>query len=96
MFFSKCHTKTSLMNLISNILISMSVGCLAQIKDIINEQKCRIIQFFILFGMQIIRNNIKKSGGALTQLSLTLHYSRRIFYNQHCIHIESLFSVLCS
>ena len=28
----------------------------------------------------------KKSGVALTQLSLTLHNSRRIFYCQYCIH----------
>ena len=32
-------------------------------------------------------NRRKKNGGvALTQLSLTLHYSRRIFYYQHNIH----------
>ena len=29
---------------------------------------------------QNIKTNFKKSGVALTQLSLTLHYSRRIFY----------------
>ena len=29
----------------------------------------------------------KKSGVALTQLSLILHYSRRIFYYQNSIHI---------
>ena len=29
----------------------------------------------------------KKSRVALTQLSLTLHYSRGIFYYQHYIHI---------
>ena len=37
-----------------------------------------------------------KSGVALTQLSLTLHYSRRIFYYQYYIHIQSLFYMLCS
>ena len=33
----------------------------------------------------------KKSGMALTQLSLTLHYSRRVFYYQFYIHIKSFF-----
>ena len=33
----------------------------------------------------------KKSGVALTQLSLTLHYSRRIFYHQFYIHVKSFF-----
>ena len=33
----------------------------------------------------------KKYGVALTQLSLTLHYSRRIFYYQHYIHNYSFF-----
>ena len=39
---------------------------------------------------------IKKSGVTLTQLSLALHNSRRIFYYQHYLHISSLFSMLCS
>ena len=29
----------------------------------------------------------KKSGVALTQLSVTLHYTKRIFYYQHYIYI---------
>ena len=33
----------------------------------------------------------KKSGVALTQLSLTLHYSRRVFYYQFYIHVKSFF-----
>ena len=33
----------------------------------------------------------KKSGVALTQLSLTLHYSRRVFYFQFYIHVKSFF-----
>ena len=32
----------------------------------------------------------KKSGVALTQLSLTLHY-RRVFYYQFQIHVKSIF-----
>ena len=30
----------------------------------------------------------EKSGVTLTQLSLTLHYSRRIFYYQHYISVQ--------
>ena len=30
----------------------------------------------------------KKSGVALTQLSLTSHYSRRVFYYQFYIHVK--------
>ena len=33
----------------------------------------------------------KKSGVALTQLSLTLHYSRRVFYHQFSIHVQTFF-----
>ena len=33
----------------------------------------------------------QKSGVALTQLSLTLHYSRRVFYYQFYIHVKSFF-----
>ena len=33
----------------------------------------------------------EKSGVALTQLSLTLHYSRRVFYYQFHIHVKSFF-----
>ena len=36
----------------------------------------------------------KKFGETLTQLSLTLHSNRRIFYYQHYIHFKSLFSML--
>ena len=35
----------------------------------------------------------KKSDVALTQLSLTLHYSRRVFYYQFHIHVKSF--ILC-
>ena len=45
------------------------------------------IQTFKRGSGEILINNLKKSGVALTQHSLTLHYSKRIFYKQHYIHI---------
>ena len=43
--------------------------------------------FLLRTTAKINRGSTEKSGVALTQLSLTLHYSRRIFYYQHYIHI---------
>ena len=57
---------------------------------------------FVALNYRLIRNSIlkryywKKSGVALTQLSLTLHYSRRVFYYQFHIHVKSFFSMLYS
>ena len=48
-----------------------------------------------LAGKDTKKEKKKYSGVALTQLALTLHYSKRIFYYQHYIHIQSLFSMLC-
>ena len=44
-------------------------------------------------GMKIYLHflNEKKSGVALTQLSLTLHYSTRVFYFQFYINVKSFF-----
>ena len=44
-----------------------------------------------LVGVNFNFKKIKKSGVALTQLSLTLHYSRRVFYYQFYIHVKSFF-----
>ena len=46
--------------------------------------------FFIVFEV-IFFFKTKKSGVALTQLSLTLHYSRRVFYYQFYIHVKAFF-----
>ena len=40
--------------------------------------------------------NKKKSGVALAQLSLTLHYGKRKFYDQLSIHIYTLISLFCT
>ena len=47
----------------------------------VNERKCERS-----IGNRM-KNDIKKSGVALRQFSLTLHYTRCIFYYQHYTHI---------
>ena len=47
---------------------------------IVNSEEQLKNYILLYFKLKIFSHQNKKSGVALTQLSLTLHYSRRIFY----------------
>ena len=78
----------------SFIILNINVHVLKMISDVY----CHKYYSYKVFNTDIPspKKKKKKSGVTLTQLSLTLHDSRRIFYYQHYIHISSLFSMLCS
>ena len=44
-----------------------------------------------IISVMCIAKKKKKPGVALTQFSVTLHYSRKVFYHQFYIHAKSFF-----
>ena len=55
--------------------------------NVVHKKMTQINRLRIYVKKNILRLLSQKSDVALTQLSVTLHYSRRIFYYQHYIHI---------